>query len=338
MGRSSRKPYIGWEGPRKFFATPSRHLKESNSKESSFEKPYDVANYNLMHQEPNIPTVPDGALNPGGIEISFVDGACGYGIKAIAGIDIPTIGGPEEDKAGWLKPECLEGEIISWKTSGPGLRRIDIILSEGQLQNTVKVTFKDGWGMLHSRIVTVLCSPIYDYFYSLVTADSGGAYWDMVERVFYQGDTPGKEYYYAGNFFDNPCDMYIRFSGVNIPQGTTIGSAIIGLGSIGDTDPVVNLNCYFEDSNEAINPTTLGEFDSLSLTGAVAWNTNETWGNYVIVETPELKSILQTVVDRVGWTASSAMLVLKNNGSDTNKFKIVSIGYYLPKAYLKVLF
>jgi len=164
--RSSRKPYIGWEGPRLFFDTPSRHLKESNARESSYEKPYNVANYNLMHQEPNIPAVPEdsgGIL--GGLTCSFVDGYCNYGIRCFAGGDIVVSGGPEEDKAGYLDPVDSLGAIAFWKISGVGNRRIDITLDESKSIHSVTVSFKDGWGKIHTENVGITCTttPVFSW-------------------------------------------------------------------------------------------------------------------------------------------------------------------------------
>ena len=63
MGRSKRKPYYGLKRSiAEFFREPVRYLKESNRKESVFEKPYQVGEYPKMHFNFPSPNWPYGGI------------------------------------------------------------------------------------------------------------------------------------------------------------------------------------------------------------------------------------------------------------------------------------
>jgi len=309
--RSSRKPYIGWEGPRNFFVTPSRHLKESNAKESSFEKPYDVSNYNLMHQEPNLPKVPDGALNPGGIEVSFVDGACSYGIKAIAGITIPTIGGPEEDKAGWLEPSFSQGGMVGFKISGTGNRSLDIVLNESLPQHTVLLQFKDGWGMLHSVTVVVACTELGWYY---LGANSDVATLKFVDPnyTFIGGESRSwLEIGYSTDGDGYTIEGCFRFPNIDIPQNAAITAAKLALWHY----PLGTSQCYAKlyanAADAAVAPTDVVSYQALAKTTAYI---TPIFPEAAILsryyESNDCKTVIQEVISRVGWSKNNALALM----------------------------
>jgi hypothetical protein len=119
---------------------------------------------------------------------------------------------------------------------------------------------------------------------------------------------------------------FVRFPSVTIPQGSIVSEAYIRF-TAQDTDSstVVNANIYFNNVDNAVAPTSIGEGDGLALTSAVAWSAIAAWTNDTQYNTPELKTILQTVIDRGSWSSNNAIqIVIKNNGSSGSARRLPS--------------
>lgn len=119
---------------------------------------------------------------------------------------------------------------------------------------------------------------------------------------------------------------FVRFPSVTIPQGSIISEAYIRF-TAQDTDSstVVNANIYFNNVDNAVAPTSIGEGDGLALTSAVAWSAIAAWTNDTQYNTPELKTILQTVIDRGSWSSNNAIqIVIKDNGSSGSARRLPS--------------
>ena len=158
-------------------------------------------------------------------------------------------------------------------------------------------------------------------FYPAVGADDGF------------GRLPSGEYNNSGNLLSMGnagavagYAIWMRFPSVNIPQGSTINEAYVKFTCVADGSiETCNLNLYFEDSDNAVAPTDIGEFNGLSLTGAVAWNALPAWINGIQYDTPGLASILQNVVDRGGFSSGNAVqLVVKDNSSSSSAHRQAS--------------
>ena len=121
----------------------------------------------------------------------------------------------------------------------------------------------------------------------------------------------------------NSKNAFFRFPNVTIPQGYTIDSAIIRLKARWNaSNTTCNLNCYFNNIDNAVAPVNTTEADGLSLTGAVAWSGVTAWTGDSFYDSPELKTALQTVIDRGGWSSGNALMVLlKDNSSSSNAFR-----------------
>jgi hypothetical protein len=111
--------------------------------------------------------------------------------------------------------------------------------------------------------------------------------------------------------------LYSRFQYVAVPAGATIVSAKIQYRAAASaTGNAPNTLIYFSDADSAVAPTTRAEFDAISLTSAsVSWSMpNFTSGSWY--DSPDIKSVVQEVVDRAGWeSGNDMMLVHRDNGS-----------------------
>ena len=147
-------------------------------------------------------------------------------------------------------------------------------------------------------------------FYPVVTGDDG--------MFFGSTFAANNEYNSFGKKVAVSCNTFLRFPSVAIAAGSTITTAILTMVPFSDrTNTVCNVNCYFNDVDNAVAPTTYSEGDGLSLTSAVAWDAIPALTAWTPYDAPELKTILQNVIDRGGWaTGQAVMVVLKDNGSD----------------------
>lgn len=152
--------------------------------------------------------------------------------------------------------------------------------------------------------------------YPLVTGDD--CYKSTVGSIFVnnsylvfgrdRGTTPNKEY----------C-TYIRFPNVAIPKCVEIQSAVITLDAshIGQYE-ICNLAVYAHNVGSSVAPTSLAEFDALSLTAGVDWLAVPTLVENQVYNTPSLVTPIQSVVNGVNWNSGNALgIVIAENGSVT---------------------
>ena len=96
---------------------------------------------------------------------------------------------------------------------------------------------------------------------------------------------------------------FVRFTNVTIPQGATINSATIRCTAYLTRDGTV-CNVTIR-GNDADNPSAPGDataFDALDLTTAsVAWSGIAAWTDGDINDSPDIKTVIQEIVDRGGF-------------------------------------
>lgn len=121
----------------------------------------------------------------------------------------------------------------------------------------------------------------------------------------------------VGTYYGQEVSTFMRFDGIPIPQGATINSAklyMVGYGNQNTQMPVTS-KWYANASDDAVAPTSVSEANALALTTAFESWTIPTWEIEEHVESIELKSVIQEVVNRGGWLSGNAlMLVVKDGG------------------------
>ncbi len=100
----------------------------------------------------------------------------------------------------------------------------------------------------------------------------------------------------------------LRYRGVNVPQGATIDSAFIEMWAHEDEGDPALVTIYAEASD---NPETYNEIDLISArprtTASVFWEITEEWLIWQQYRTPDLKELVQEVINRPGWQHGNAM-------------------------------
>jgi len=116
--------------------------------------------------------------------------------------------------------------------------------------------------------------------------------------VSYQMGTPGQQ------------TIGLRFRDVAIPQGAEITSAVIEFTAAQSTDkPFVNgltVQGFDSDDADAFSATTTNITGRTGTSATVNW-VPDAWSDDQVVQTPELKTIVQEIVDRGGWCGNNAM-------------------------------
>ena len=121
-----------------------------------------------------------------------------------------------------------------------------------------------------------------------------------------------------------PNKIFIRFPNVTIPSGVTITAAFVRFTSRSTTaDATCSEELSFNDVDNAVAPTTYGEFDALVKTSAtVAWTVGA-WTNDAQHDSDDITTPLQEIIDRVGWSSGNAVtLIGDGTASDTNADRI----------------
>lgn len=145
--------------------------------------------------------------------------------------------------------------------------------------------------------------------------DSSGE-WDITSSV---GNISGMANYYCG----------FRWTTVPIPKSATIDSAAVDLYFVSTTYDDPDAYLYMEDAdNAATFATDEGGYANRAKTaGSVVWNATAVGGSWET--SPDIKSIVKTVVNRGGWASGNALALLtapRGTGAGSNA-RVVQYDY-----------
>ena len=130
----------------------------------------------------------------------------------------------------------------------------------------------------------------------------------------------------AGNKFHS-C---FRFDGVTIPNGATITSAVINLRTqvSGKSGTILaKISAVDEDDPAAAtNDATCDTDDAARTTAQVDWDFSIIDANDSALQTADFTSVIQELVDRVGWASGQAMLIhIEDDGTnDAFQYQLVA--------------
>lgn len=139
--------------------------------------------------------------------------------------------------------------------------------------------------------------------------------------------TGGNERLGALDSDDVDRNSFHLFDNVTIPQGATIDDAK-GTFEADATNSGTGASTVIaaEDVDDAVAPTTATEFCDLVLTTAtVAWTDIEDWTADSLFDTPEIKTIIQEIVNRGSWVSgNSLMIIFTGNATNERKMEMSS--------------
>jgi hypothetical protein len=138
----------------------------------------------------------------------------------------------------------------------------------------------------------------------------------------------------------NPQLVGVRFLNVSIPQGAIITNAFIEFTADETSSDVTNLVIEGEDHDNAARFTNVaGQMATRTRTTAsVAWNDVPAWGTVgetgVKQQTPDIKTVVQEIVDRAGWASNAMVFLITGTGkrvaesaSDAAKAPLLHVEY-----------
>jgi type IV pilus assembly protein PilY1 len=133
-----------------------------------------------------------------------------------------------------------------------------------------------------------------------------------------------------GNYLGDEVDLYFRFLNITIPKDATITDAFIKFtASNSQSSSGVNVNLNFGNVDNAEQPTSCGGMAGIGRTSNVAWNSIPAWLDDTQYDTPQLKDVLQTVINRVGWSSGNALIFfVMDNNCPNNTYRGVQMHNY----------
>jgi hypothetical protein len=118
-------------------------------------------------------------------------------------------------------------------------------------------------------------------------------------------------------------DSFVRFPNVIVPKNAVILSAYVVYIARYDganTDCITKM--YFNDVDNATAPTTWSQYHNLaSTTAEVPWTITPVLAGGFYTS-PDIKSLVQEIVDRPGWSSGNAMMLLHEDNESTATYAI----------------
>lgn len=116
----------------------------------------------------------------------------------------------------------------------------------------------------------------------------------------------------------------VRFQNVTIPQGSTINSAVVRFVVDAVRTSTFTVDIWGDDSdNPSGFPNDAGTpshniSNRTSTTATVSWNVGGSGAAInTVVDTTDISTIVQEIVNRVGWSSGNAMVIIFGNPSGT---------------------
>jgi len=134
------------------------------------------------------------------------------------------------------------------------------------------------------------------------SADDGRAYVDGTN--FDNSETS----IYIGNFSLGR-HAFFRFLNITIPKGADINTAVMRFDASANLNTDVQVDIHFEQADSATQPTDGSDLIGRGLGSAVDWDSQPNFTAGSSYDTPDLTSILQTIVDRAGWSSGNALTI-----------------------------
>lgn len=104
----------------------------------------------------------------------------------------------------------------------------------------------------------------------------------------------------------------MRFASIAVPNGATVIVAKLYLVSRITTGDVVvrtKISAHDSDNSPMLNPGNPGDYHRTKTTAVVDWNNIPVWTEGVEYASPDIKTVIQGIVNRPGWTPGSAITI-----------------------------
>lgn len=143
----------------------------------------------------------------------------------------------------------------------------------------------------------------------------------------YPSSIDATNYIFFGHSGASSLRSFHRFTNVTIPAGATITAAKLQFRCAYERSGTCNVKAHFEAADNPGAPTTYSDLTSRSLTTGTAWNSVELWTVNNWYDSVDIKSELQEVIDRAGWSSGNAVTVHVVDNSSSSGAQRQSYSY-----------
>jgi hypothetical protein len=123
-----------------------------------------------------------------------------------------------------------------------------------------------------------------------------------------------------GQSSNNVTSNFMLFTNVTIPNGATIINAYLQYRcKTSQSGTTILSRIYGNNVDDATAPTTAAEYNGKALTTAyVDWDSVGSWTAGTWYDTPDIKTVIQEIVNRAGWASGNDILILHKDDGSTN--------------------
>lgn len=172
------------------------------------------------------------------------------------------------------------------------------------------------------------------------SSSSGGTSGSITEQVGYSYDDAEED---GGSMTRTSSDLDfgedwvgVRFRSVDLPQGATITSAYLEFTADADDNVSTSLRIYGEDEDDAdeFSSSNYDITDRDRTSAYVDWSPS-TWTKYSEYNTPELKTVVQEIANRSGWSSGNDMVfIIKPVSGERDAYSYNGSSSKAPKLYI----
>ena len=110
----------------------------------------------------------------------------------------------------------------------------------------------------------------------------------------------------------------MRFLNITIPKGSKINSAYVTVkASVSRDLTTVNTKVRGEDVDDAARFTTVANYNGRARTSAeVNWDNIPAWNTDTEYDSPEIKTVIQEIIDRAGWASANDIVIFWDDHDD----------------------
>jgi hypothetical protein len=133
----------------------------------------------------------------------------------------------------------------------------------------------------------------------------------------------------------------MRFQNVTIPKGATIDTAYFQIYSENQqSGSGTNTIIKGEDVDDAAAFSTKENYDARSRTSAsVDWDITATWSESTWQDSPEIKTVIQEIVNRGGWSSGNDLVIFwEDDGTSTEYREGAAYDFYIGSEYAPKLY
>lgn len=140
-----------------------------------------------------------------------------------------------------------------------------------------------------------------------VGASHDDGYWDDMMGFDNTADFVMVDSDEFGTMINN---SFFRFASVEVPQGSTITEATLELIMASGASSTFNMTVRAEVSDNAAQYTdSTDASDVTDTTAGVTWTGSSSWSADEVVQSPDIKTVIEEVTDRSGWSSGNALTV-----------------------------